>query len=79
MAELEFITPEEARARLLVAYRRSGDESFVETLRRPFLNPVEQRNAAGNRNLHPLLLVGLVLLVLAGASMIFFSFHIRGL
>jgi hypothetical protein len=79
MAELEFITPEEARARLLVAYRRSGDESFVETLRRPFLNPVEQRNAAGKRNLHPLLLVGLVLLVLAGVSMIFFSFHIRGL
>ena len=79
MAELEFITPEEARARLLIAYRRSGDESFVETLRRPFLNPVEQRNAAGKRNLHPLLLVGLVLLVLAGASMIFFSFHIRGL
>ena len=74
MAELEFITPEEARARLLVAYRRSGDESFVETLRRPFLNPVEQRNAAGKRNLHPLLLVA-VLLVLAGVSMIFFSFH----
>jgi hypothetical protein len=79
MAELEFISPEEARARLLVAYRRSGDESFVETLRRPFLNPVEQRNAVGKRNLHPLLLVGLVLLVLAGASMILFSFHIRGL
>jgi hypothetical protein len=79
MAELEFITPEEARARLLVAYRRSGDESFVETLRRPFLNPVEQRNAAGKRNPHPLLLVSLVLLVLAGASMILFSFHIRGL
>jgi hypothetical protein len=79
MAELEFITPEEARARLLVAYRRSGDESFVETLRRPFLNPVEQRNATGKRNLHPLLLVGLVLMVLAGVSMIFFSFHIRGL
>ena len=79
MAELEFITPEEARARLLVAYRRSGDERFVETLRRPLLNPVEQRNAAGKRNLHPLLLVGLVLLVLAGVSMIFFSFHLRGL
>ena len=78
MAELEFITAEEARSRLLVAYRRSGDESFVETLRRPFLNPVEQRNATGKRNLHPLLLVGLVLLVLAGAAMIFFSFHIRG-
>jgi hypothetical protein len=79
MAELEFITQDEACARLLVAYKRSGDESFVETLRRPFLNPVEQRNAAGKRNLHPLLLVGLVLLVLAGASMIFFSFHIPGL
>jgi len=78
MAGLEFITPEEARARLLVVYRRSGDESFVETLRRPFLNPVEQRNATGKRNLHPLLLVGLGLLVLAGASMIFFSFHIPG-
>ncbi len=79
MAELEFISPGEARARLLVAYKRSGDESFVETLRRPFLNPVEQRNAVGKRNLHTLLLVGLVLLVLAGASMILFSFHIRGL
>lgn len=79
MAELEFITQDEACARLRVAYKRSGDETFVETLRRPFLNPVEQRNAAGKCNLHPLLLVGLVLLVLAGVSMIFFSFRIRGL
>jgi hypothetical protein len=79
MEKLEFISPEEARARLLIAYRQSGDESFIETLQWPFLNPVEQRNAKGKRNLHPLLLVGLVLLVLAGVSMIFFSFHILGL
>ena len=79
MADLEFITPAEARARLLLAYKKSGDESFVETLRRPFLNPVEQRNAAGRRNLHPLFVVGTVLLILAGATMAFFSFHIPGL
>jgi hypothetical protein len=75
MAQLEFITPQEARARLLVAYGRSGDGSFVETLRRPFLNPVEQRDAAGKRKVHPLLVVGLVLLVLAAASAAFFSFR----
>jgi hypothetical protein len=73
MADLEYITPEEARARLLVAYRRSGDGAFVETLQRPFLNPVEQRNANGKRKLHPLLVVGLVLLVLAGAAIAYFS------
>lgn len=79
MADLEFITPEEARARLLLAYKKSGDESFVETLRRPFLNPVEQRNAAGRRNLHPLFVVGMVLLILGATTMAFFSFHIPGL
>jgi hypothetical protein len=73
MADLEYITPEEARARLLVAYRRSGDGAFVETLQRPFLNPVEQRDGTGNRKLHPLLLVGLVLLALAVAAIAFFS------
>ena len=73
MADLEYITPEEARARLLVAYRRSGDGAFVETLQRPFLNPVEQRDASGRRKLHPLLVVGLVLLAVAAAAIAFFS------
>jgi hypothetical protein len=73
MADLEYITPEEARARLLVAYRRSGDGRFVESLQRPFLNPVEQRDPNGRRKLHPLLVVGLVLLVLATAAIAFFS------
>ena len=79
MGKLEFITAEEARARLAIAYRQSGDESFVETLQRPFLNPVEQRDVKGKRNLHPLFVVGAVLLLLAAATMAFFSFRIPGL
>jgi hypothetical protein len=79
MGTHEFITPAEARARLLIAYRQGGDESFVETLRRPLLNPVEQRSANGKRNLHPLVIVGFVLAAVAGASLIFFSFSIPAL
>lgn len=79
MPTQEFVTPEEARVRLLTAYRQGGDESFVERLRRPFLNPVEQRNASGGRNLHPLAIVGFVLAAVAGVSLIVFSFSIHGL
>ena len=74
MAELEYISPEEARARLLVAYQAAGDGDFVETLLRPFINPIDQRNERGKLKPHPLLVVGLVLLALAGVSMILFSF-----
>ena len=76
MGTHEFITPEEARGWLLIAYRQGGDESFVEKLRRPFLNPVEQRNGSGKRNLHPLVIIGFVLAAVAGASLIIFSFSI---
>jgi hypothetical protein len=76
MGTQEFITPAEARARLLIAYRHGGDESFAEKLRRPLLNPVEQRNASGRRNLHPLLIIGFVLAAVAGASLIVFSFSV---
>ena len=79
MPTQDFITPEEARVRLLTAYRQGGDESFQETLRRPLLNPVEQRNASGRRKLHPLLIVGFVLAVVAGASLIVFSLSISAL
>jgi hypothetical protein len=75
MAELEYISVEEARARLLVAYRRAGDGDFLEALQRPFTHPIEQRDERGNRKAHPLLTVGLVLLFLTGAAMTFFSFH----
>jgi len=75
MAELEYISHEEARARLLAAYRTAGDGDFIETLRRPFTNPIDQRNECGKLKPHPLLVVGLVLLALAGVSMLFFSFR----
>ena len=76
MAELEYIVPEEARARLLVAYGRAGDGEFLETLRRPFTNPIVQRDDRGRRKVHPLLIVALILVVLAGAAMTFFSFQV---
>jgi len=79
MGAHEFITPAEARARLLVAYSQGGDESFPETLRRPFLNPVEQRDSSGRRKLHPLAIVGFVLAAVAGASLIIFSVSIHAL
>jgi len=75
MGSLEYITTEEARARLLVVYRRSGDSAFLETLSRPFLNPIEQRTQSGRRKIHPLLVVGIVLLALAGATVAFFANH----
>jgi hypothetical protein len=73
MADLEFITSEEARERLLLVYGRSGDSTFIETLRRPFLNPIEQRNQAGRRKIHPLVIVGIVLLTIALISGVFFT------
>ena len=76
MAELEYISSEEARARLLVAYGRAGDGEFLETLRRPFTNPIVQRDDRGRRKVHPLLIVALILVVLAGAAMTFFSFQV---
>jgi hypothetical protein len=75
MAELEYISPEEARARLLVAYGRAGEGEFLETLRRPFTNQIAQRDHAGRRKVHPLLVIALILLVLACAAMTFFSFQ----
>jgi hypothetical protein len=75
MAELEYISLEEARARLLVAYGRAGDGEFLETLRRPFTNPIAQRNDKGSRKVHPLFIVAVILLILAAATMTFFSFR----
>jgi hypothetical protein len=75
MSELEYISLEEARARLLIAYRRAGDGEFLENLRRPFTNPIAQRNDRGRRKAHPLLIVAVILLTLAGAAMTFFCFQ----
>jgi hypothetical protein len=73
MTELEYITPEEARQRLLVAYREAGDGEFVSGLKRPMLNPIEQRDERGLRKIHPLLIVTLTLLLVGAASIVFFS------
>jgi hypothetical protein len=73
MAEFEYLTPEEARLRLLAAFRRSGDEEFFETLKRPLLNPIEQRDANGKRKVHPMLIVAMVLVLVAVASVVLFS------
>ena len=78
MADLEAITPEEARARLLTAFRKSRDGSFLEALERPFLNPVEQRDNKGRRKVHTLLVVAEVLVALAGTSLAVFGFHLWG-
>jgi hypothetical protein len=78
MPELETITTEEARARLLIAFAKSGDSSFLETLRQPFLNPIEQRDDKGRRKVHPLLTVGLVLAILAAIALLVFGFHLWG-
>jgi hypothetical protein len=75
MAELEYISLEEARARLLSAYGRAGDGEFLEALRRPFANPIAQRDDKGRRKVHPLFIVAVILLILAGAAMTFFSFQ----
>jgi hypothetical protein len=73
MERLEPITPEEARARLVVSYRKSSEGSFLEALRRPLLNPIEQRDDQGKRKVHPLLIAGTVLLILAGSAVAFFT------
>ena len=78
MPEFETITAREARARLLIAFRRSGDGTFLEMLRRPFLNPVEQRNDKGRRKVHTLLVAGIVLAALAGISVAVFGFRLWG-
>jgi hypothetical protein len=75
MAELEYISLEEAHARLLIAYGRAGDGEFLEALRRPFTNPIAQRDDKGRRKVHPLFIVAVILLILAGAAMTFFRFQ----
>jgi hypothetical protein len=75
MAELEYISLEEAHARLLIAYGRAGDGEFLETLRSPFTNPIAQRDDKGRHKVHQLFIVAVILLILAGAAMTFFSFQ----
>lgn len=74
MAE-ETITAQEARTRLLLAFGKSTDGSFLECLERPLMNPVEQRDEKGRRRVHTLVIVGLVLAAIAVLSAVVFSVH----
>ena len=75
MPESTVLKPEEARKRLLLAYRAGNETSFFEMLKRPALDPIDQRDSQGRRRLHPLVVVGGVLVLLAIASTIFFTLH----
>ncbi len=75
MPEATVLKPEEARKRLLLAYRAANETSFLEMLMTPVLDPIDQRDAKGKRRLHPLLVVGGVLFLLAVAAFFFFTLH----
>lgn len=75
MVELATIAPEEARLRLLEAFRNGREGTFLEFLQRPWMDPIEQRTNNGKRKLHPLLVGGAVVFVLACATFAFFAFH----
>ena len=67
------LTSEEAQARLPSAYKAGDSGGFAEFVKRPLLNPIEQRDNKNRRKVHPLLVIGLVLLALAVAATFFFS------
>ena len=73
MPEATVLNPEEARKRLLLAYRAGNETSFLEMLTAPVLDPVDQRNAKGKGRLHPMFVVGGVLFLLAVAAFLFFN------
>ena len=75
MPESTVLKPEEARKRLLLAYRAGNETSFLEMLKAPVLDPIDQRDAKGKRRLHPLMVVGGVLFLLAVAGFFFFPPH----
>ncbi len=75
MADSKVLKPEEARTRLLLAYRAGNEISFLEMLKGPVLDPIDQRDAKGKRRPHPLVVVGIVLLLLAIAAFLFFTLN----
>ena len=74
MEQMNSLTPKEAQRRLLLAYKDGNIGEFAEFLVRPFLNPIEQRDERNRRKIHPLLVIGIVLVLLAAGTLIFFSF-----
>ena len=75
MPESNVLNPEEARKRLLLAYRAGKENSFLEMMKGSVLDPIDQRDAKGKRRLHPLFVVGGVLFLLAVAAFFFFTLN----
>ncbi len=72
MEQNQGLTSKVAQERLLFAYRAGNAGSFMEFVKRPLFNPIEQRDEQNKRKLHPLLVIGVVLLVVAaGAAFLF--------
>lgn len=69
----ENLTPKEAQGRLLLAYKEGNAGSFRDFATRPLLNPIEQRDSKNKRKVHPMLVIGLVLLAVAVTATFFFS------
>jgi hypothetical protein len=73
MKESASLTSMEAQRRLLLAYREGNVGSFAEFVQSPLLNPIEQRDGKNKRKVHPMLVVGVVLLVVTVIATFFFS------
>jgi hypothetical protein len=73
MEEFIGLSPEEAQQRLLIAYREGNAGGFKEFMKRPLLNPVEQHDEQNKRKSHPMLVIGMVLLLVAVVAAWFFS------
>ena len=67
------LTAREAHRRLLLAYREGNAGGFIEFAKRPFLNPIEQRDERNKRKVHPMFVVGMFLILVAVAAAFFFS------
>ena len=66
------ITTREARKRLLYAMKQRQRGGFLNFATEPLLDSIEQRDAKNKRRIHPMLVVGGVLLLLAAGAMFFF-------
>ncbi|HUZ95369.1 MAG TPA: hypothetical protein VMU57_10685 [Edaphobacter sp.] len=72
MESSQRLTAKEAQRRLLFSYREGNAGGFLEFMKRPFLNPIEQRDEKNRRKLHPLFATGMILLAVAVAAAFYF-------
>lgn len=72
------ITPEEGVALAEKAYSRADDRNFAAFLLDHITDPVQPRNEAGRRRIHPVLVSTIIIGVLLSALFIYFSYwHLK--